>query len=92
MLTYQVTFNIELVELVNGDPEVVVKVVEVLVESKTRTYPGRIGSERPARKKNKPTEKLNQRLTSGLSSVYERGEKRSLSQAADHWNSEFSSL
>ena len=34
------TFNEELVELVNGDLEVVVKVIEVPVEPKTRTYHG----------------------------------------------------
>ena len=40
------TFNVELVELVNGDLEVVVKVVEIPVESKTRTHNGRVGSAR----------------------------------------------
>ena len=41
-----ITFNEELVELVNGDLEVVVKVVEVPVESKTTTLNGRVGRAR----------------------------------------------
>ena len=40
----------------------------------------------------KPTEEPNQRLTSGLSAVYQRGEKRSLFLAADQWNNAFLSL
>ena len=40
----------------------------------------------------KPTEEVNPRLTSGLSPVYQRDEKRSLFLAADQWNDAFSSL
>ena len=40
----------------------------------------------------KPTEKPNQWLTSGLSAVYQRGEKRSLFLAADLWEKAFSSV
>ena len=40
----------------------------------------------------KPTETPNQRLTYGLSAVYERDEKRSLLLAADQLNGAFSSL
>ena len=37
----------------------------------------------------KPTEEQNQRLTTGLSAVYYRDEKRSLFLAADQWNDSF---
>ena len=37
----------------------------------------------------KPTEEQNQRLTRGLSPIYQRGEKRSLFLAADQWNDAF---
>ena len=40
----------------------------------------------------KPTEEQNQRLTSGLSAVYHRDEKRSLFLAADQWTDAFLSL
>ena len=40
----------------------------------------------------KPTEEQNQRLTTGLSAVYHRDEKRALFLAADQWNDAFLSL
>ena len=40
----------------------------------------------------KPTEEQNQRLTTGLSAVYHRDEKRALFLAAEQWNDAFLSL
>ena len=110
--------------------------IHQIVESKTRTCHGRVGSGSPAERVGagsrktgcqqnyspgkqrsivlskaskthrfnvsreartseilcKPTEEQNQRLTTGLSAVYHRGEKRALFLAAEQWNDAFLSL